>query len=108
MYQIIRSDTAKEKVIRQNRVGELEYLTFPALTDTGMVGHLFTTRTGGVSTGDCATMNLSFTRGDSRETVLENYSRICQVLSVAPKDVVASVQTHTTNIRHVTAADKGK
>lgn len=108
MYQIIRSGTAKEEVIRQNRVGELEYLTFPALTDTGMVGHLFTTRTGGVSTGDCATMNLSFTRGDLREIVLENYRRICQVLSVDPKDVVASVQTHTTNIRHVTAADKGK
>lgn len=107
MYQIIRSGAMRE-VVRQNRVGELEYLTFPALTDTGMVGHLFTTRMGGVSTGDCASMNLSFTRGDARETVLENYRRICRVLSVEPEDVVASAQTHTTNVRHVTAADKGK
>ena len=108
MYRITRNGNAREPVIRQNRLGELEYLTFPALEQTGMVGHLFTTRTGGVSEGDCATMNLSFTRGDSREAVLENYRRICRVLSVSVEDVVASVQTHTTNIRHVTAADRGK
>ena len=108
MYQIIRKGTAGQEVVKQNRMGELEFLTFPALTKTGMVGHLFTTRTGGVSTGDCASMNLSFTRGDLREAVMENYRRVCQVLSVAPEDVVASVQTHTTNIRHVTVADRGK
>ena len=108
MYQIIRSSTAGQEVIKQNRMGELEFLTFPALSKTGMVEHLFTTRTGGVSTGDCASMNLSFSRGDLQEAVMENYRRVCQVLSVSPEDVVASVQTHTTNIRHVTAADKGK
>lgn len=108
MYHIIRDREAEAEVIRQNRAGDLEYLTFPALTETGLVGHLFTTRMGGVSTGDCATMNLSFTRESSRETVLENYRRICRVLSVKPEDIVASVQTHTTNIRHVTGADRGK
>ena len=108
MYQIIRRSTAGQEVVKQNRVGELEFLTFPALTGTGMVGHLFTTRTGGVSTGDCASMNLSFTRGDLQEAVMENYRRVCQVLSVSPEDVVASVQTHTTNIRHATVADGGK
>lgn len=110
MYQIIRNGSGAE-VLRRHKAasrGCPEYLTFPALTATGMVGHLFTTRTGGVSTGDCATMNLSFTRGEDRETVLENYRRICGAMGVEPGDVVASMQTHTTNIRHVTAADKGK
>ncbi|MCM1100571.1 MAG: peptidoglycan editing factor PgeF [Clostridium sp.] len=110
MYRIVRNGSGAE-VIRRHRAvsrGCPEYLTFPALTATGMVGHLFTTRTGGVSTGDCATMNLSFTRGEDRETVLENYRRICEAMGVEPEDVVASMQTHTTNIRHVTEADKGK
>lgn len=108
MYHIIRNCDAGAEVIRQNSAGELEYLTFPALTRTGIVGHLFTTRTGGVSAGDCAAMNLSFNCESSRETVLENYRRVCRVLSVQPEDVVASMQTHTTNIRHVTGEDKGK
>lgn len=108
MYRVIRSSAREGEVLRQNAAGSIEYLTFPALSETGMVGHLFTTRLGGVSSGDCAAMNLSFTRGDDREAVLENYRRICGVLSVSPEDVVASMQTHTTNIRYVTAADKGK
>ncbi len=108
MYQLIRNYIDNAPVIQQNQAGDLEYLTFPSLTKTGLVGHLFTTRTGGVSTGDCATMNLSFSRGDEREHVLENYRRICKVLGVEMDSVVASVQTHTTNIRHVTAQDKGK
>lgn len=107
-YQIVRTGTSGGAIIQQNKLGDLEYLTFPAITQTGFVGHLFTTRTGGVSTGDCATMNLSFSRGDDPASVLENYRRICKVLGVQIEDVVASVQTHTTNIRHVTSADKGK
>ena len=108
MYRIIRNSAEGGEVLLQNAADSIEYLTFPVLSGTGMVGHLFTTRLGGVSTGDCAAMNLSFTRGDDREAVLENYRRICGVLGVSPQDVAASVQTHTTNIRHVTAADKGK
>ena len=107
-FQIIRSGSKDAEVMKQNRVGDVEFLTFPALADTGFVGHLFTTRLGGVSAGDCATMNLSFSRGDNPAHVLENYKRVCQVLDVSVEDVVASVQTHTVNIRHVTAEDKGK
>lgn len=108
MYSIIRSGVSDREIIKQNQVKTMEYLTFPALENTGMVGHLFTTRLGGASRGDCASMNLSFSRGDDRECVLENYRRICDVLGVGVESVVASAQTHTTNIRHVTAADKGK
>ncbi len=108
MYQIIRTGNQGNEVVQQNYSGDLEYLTFPEITNTGFVNHLFTTRTGGVSEGDCASMNLSFSRGDNSEHVLENYRRICSVLGVQVDDVVASVQTHTTNIRHVTEADKGK
>ena len=106
MQTVVRSNETKVPV--QKQAGTMEYLTFPALEETGVVRHLFTTRTGGVSTGDCATMNVSFTRGDDPAAVSENYRRICAVLEADPADVVVSVQTHTTNIRHVTAQDRGK
>lgn len=111
MYPMIRSNRSKEKmepVVKQERYGELEYLTFPELSKQKFIRHLFTTRTGGVSVGDCATLNLSFSRGDDPEAVLENYRRICTVLHTTPEHVVASVQTHTTTIRRVTGNDLGK
>ncbi len=110
MYPVVRVQVGKRETesIIQERRGELEYLTFPSLAEIPFIRHLFTTRTGGVSTGDCATMNLSFSRGDDPEAVLENYRRICQILGTEPGQVVASMQTHTTNIRHVTSDDKGK
>lgn len=107
MYQIKRS--GKTPILKQNRYSlDLEYLTFPMLEELGMVKHLVSTRLGGVSKGDLSTMNLSFSRGDEEENVLENYRRIAAVLQCEPEDMVASDQTHTTNVRLVTAADKGK
>lgn len=108
MFQIERAVRAHGPVIQQNKYGELEYLTFPLLEQTGCVEHLFSTRLGGVSEGMFATMNLGFSRGDEPERVAENYRRIARILGVTPEDMVASKQTHTTNIRYVTAADKGK
>lgn len=112
MYQITRAGKAGE-VLKQNGIRlengqELEYLTFPSLEESGLVEHLVTTRLGGVSTGELATMNLSFTRGDREENVRENYRRIAGVLGCDMEDMVTSHQTHTVNIRHVTAADRGK
>lgn len=105
---MVRKAAAGEGMIRRTAAGGVEYLTFPLLEKTGRVEHLFSTRLGGVSYGDFATMNLSFTRGDSRESVLENHRRIAGVLGCSVEDMVASRQTHTTNIRRVTSADRGK
>ncbi len=84
------------------------FLTFPAFSKIEGITHLFTTRVGGVSEGIFESMNLSYTRGDKKEAVDENYRRIAAVLGCAMEDIVCSDQTHTTNIRKVTAADKGK
>lgn len=83
-------------------------LTFPALETTGMVSHAFSTRIGGVSEGDFATMNFSFTRGDVPAQVKENYRRMADFLDVDMNRMVLSHQTHTTNVRVVTEADAGK
>lgn len=84
------------------------FLSFPILEKTGLVSQAFSTRLGGVSKGDFATMNFSFTRGDNREDVLENYRRMAAALGVDMNRMVLTWQTHTTNVRRVTAEDEGK
>ena len=98
----------KEPVIQQNRLGEIEYLTFPLLSETGLVNHLFTTRMGGVSKDIYTSMNLSYSRGDDKGAVDENYKRIAAVFHSSPNQIVCSDQTHTTNVRLVTGNDCGK
>ena len=98
----------KQEILKINKQGDLGYLTFPAFEQTGVVEHLFSTRCGGVSEGIFGTMNLSYTRGDKKEAVDENFRRIAKVLNCAVEDIVCSDQTHTTNIRKVTKADCGK
>ncbi|MBO5167430.1 MAG: peptidoglycan editing factor PgeF [Lachnospiraceae bacterium] len=98
----------KTDILNINKQGEMVYLTFPAFEETGVVKHLFSTRYGGVSEGIFGTLNLSYTRGDKKEAVDENYRRIAKVLECEVSDIVCSDQTHTTNIRKVTKADCGK
>ena len=94
--------------VKQNREGDVEYLTFPLLEKTGIVKHLFSTRKGGVSKGIYSTMNLSYTRGDEKEAVDENFRRIAKVLQCDVSDIVCSDQTHTVNLRVVSRQDGGK
>lgn len=83
-------------------------LHFKLLEELDMVKHCFTTREGGVSTGDCESMNLSFSRGDLEPSVRENYRRIAAAMGVSVENIVCSDQTHTTNVRLVTKEDAGK
>lgn len=94
--------------VRVNQAGGVVYLTFPILEKLRQVNHLFTTRLGGVSEGIYSTMNLSYTRGDRKEAVDENYRRVAAVLGCGVEDMVCSDQTHTTNLRVVGRADCGK
>lgn len=94
--------------ILDKEINGVRYLQFPALYELEVCRHLFSTRIGGVSTGDLGSMNLSYTRGDVKENVDENFSRIAKVLGCSIEDFVLTHQTHTTNVRVVTEADKGK
>ena len=83
------------------------YFVFRNLEDTKLVRHGSSTRLGGVSEGYLAELNLSFTRGDDPEHVRENFRRIGAAIGFEPESLVMSCQTHTTNIRLVTEADRG-
>ncbi len=83
------------------------YLTFPLLEKKGVVCG-FTTRLGGVSRGDCFSMNLSFTRGDDEADVRENYRLIGEALGIDMNRAVLSHQVHKTEIHIVTEEDAGR
>lgn len=109
--QIIRKENkeiCKENHMMIENKDDLLYFTFDSLDKTGIVKHCFSSRLGGVSEEHLSSMNLSYTRGDKKESVDENYHRIAQVLDCKIEDIVCSDQTHTTNVRKVTAEDKGK
>lgn len=98
-----------ELIVHQLKNGEqLPLFHYPLLDETGIVRHCFTTRYGGVSEGMFSTLNLSFTRGDVKESVEKNYRRIAEAMGTDCAHLVCSDQTHTTNIRVVTEADAGK
>ena len=60
----------------------LKYITFQNLENTNAVKHCVTTRLGGVSTGIYAELNLSFSRGEAAEKVLQNYDILCNTLKI--------------------------
>lgn len=106
--QIIRKGNGSGKGLVLQKEKEMVYLTFPMLTDTDVADHLFSTRLGGVSRGHLGTMNLSYTRGDEKSCVDENFKRIGQILGIGVESFVFTDQTHTANVRRVGRADCGK
>lgn len=96
-----------EQVYEEQMLGGMPVLTFPILSGLGFVTHGVSTRMGGVSEGIWSSMNLSFSRGDDPEHVMENYRRFAAALGSTPEKIVCTQQTHTTNVRIVTKEDAG-
>lgn len=91
-----------------NEIQDFKYLTFPSLEKHERLFHCFTTRVGGVSEGQFASMNLGFGTGDNEENVSKNYKIMAEKLNIKIEDIVETDQTHTNNIRYVTEKDKGR
>jgi YfiH family protein len=82
--------------------------TIPAFTATRLVKHGFSTRLGGVSTGECATLNLGYKRKDKLEAVTENFRRFCRATDIPADNMVFTDQVHGDVVRAVGREDKGK
>lgn len=97
------------RTCRINEKDEVSYITFPKLAayDDDLI-HAFSTRLGGVSKEHLGTMNLSFTRGDDRENVMENHRRFAAVVGYDETKLVFSNQVHLTHFHKVTEEDCGK
>lgn len=90
-----------------NEHNQVSYLTFPIFEKLGLK-HGFSSKLGGVSKGDCASMNLSFTRGDREEDVRENHQLFAKAIGYKVEQLVLSDQIHETVIRKVDRKDCGK
>lgn len=90
-----------------NETEDFKYLTFPILEEYDDLFHAFTTRKGGVSEGNFASMNLGLGTGDSDKNVIMNYRIMAEKLNIKIEDIVETNQTHTINIKYVTEKDKG-
>ena len=97
----------QEHIFDEKVVNDVPFLAYPLLENTGIVHHGFSTRLGGVSTGNCATMNISTTRGDDPEAIAENKRRIAGAIGVLPEDMTFTHQTHTTNVAVVRKKNRG-
>lgn len=97
----------KSKNTDLNFVDGVGFLTFPSLSELDFVNHAFSTRIGGVSTGDFKSMNLNFKRGDDPEKVTENYKIFCKAAGFDYNTLVSSSQDHNTFVRCVTKKDCG-
>lgn len=98
----------ESKTLTLHQKGDVVYYSFPHIDAFSCFKTGFSTRLGGVSEGIYACMNLSYTRGDIKEYVDENFRRICDAMGVSADDVVISAQEHHTNLQRVTSADIGK
>src|SRR5215472_2869532 len=67
-----------------------------------------TARSGGVSAGPYATLNLSLSVGDDPGCVLENRRRLAAAFGAAPGDFVFARQVHGADVRVVGEADRGR
>jgi len=103
---------------KENRYTSIEYpmvegkcipvIKYDILSAYNNIIHGFSTRLGGVSKGHLSSMNLSFSRGDDRENVLENHKRFAKACGYDSERLVFSDQVHTTVIKKVTSEDIGK
>jgi len=86
----------------------MELHRFRSLSDLDGLVHAVSTRSGGVSEGPFASLNLGLHVGDRPEAVLENRRRLCEAVGVDPASLVAGAQVLGNAVAWVTAADRGR
>jgi len=103
--------TMKNKDMAQTtlfkKVGDVGYYEFMGLKPYPWLIGAFSTREGGVSSGQYATMNLSFNQGDDSENVRKNFKIIGDAIGVSPENMVCADQKHTNNVMVVGPQHRG-
>lgn len=86
----------------ENNSGGLIYMT------SSLIGarHAFTTRFGGVSAGEFATLNLGSNRGDDPAAVRENYRRLSALMGADIDGCAVTWQVHGNVVRTVGLGDR--
>ena len=86
----------------------MQTLVFPTLAQIPNLRHAITTRDGGFSSGDYASLNLAFHVGDDAETVRRNRRALADELGFDAEKLVAAQQVHGARNTIVGGADAGR
>ncbi len=89
-------------------IDERVYLKSEILYRVDNIKHCFTTKCGGVSSGEVLGLNLGFRCGDNPDSVIENYKIVAKDVGFPFGKITAGRQTHSANIRIITTEDAGK
>ena len=89
-------------------VNGVGFYTLPSIERLSGFDHGFTARSGGVSEGYFSSLNLSFTRPENRENVMENYRIFCRAAQIPFETMVMDNYEHGTNVIKVDRTDAGK
>ena len=100
------SKNLKSNFIVLDGVKYLEYDIYSQYKEDMLA--IFSTRQGGISTGNYESMNLGFNTEDSYDTVFENFKIFCSTIGIYYRNLVFSYQKHNDNIKRVYESDKGK
>ncbi|MEA4870082.1 MAG: peptidoglycan editing factor PgeF [Christensenella sp.] len=82
--------------------------SFPLLDRLAGFDHGFSARGGGVSEGYFSSLNLSFTRPENRDNVMENYRIFCRAAKIPYASMVMDNYEHGTTVLRVDRRDAGK
>ena len=86
----------------------VRYYAVSFLERTGLVHAAFSTRIGGVSTGETATMNFSTKRADTVDNIRENYRRLSAAAGFAAESLCVSRQVHGTYVHEPQPEEIGR
>lgn len=93
----MKHTTGTMKRIRHHNA--LQVFESPLLSTSDGLLHFVTTRNGGVSQGEYASLNLGEYCGDEAAAVAENRKRLCRALCIAEDALFVPYQTHESRIR---------
>lgn len=88
-------------------VQSIDFLYPEALNQSGTAKAAFTTRHGGVSTGQWSSLNLGLHVGDNREDVITNRELAARELNAALDQWVCGEQVHGNRVAVITEEDRG-
>lgn len=109
MEEDLKIDLKSDSSINYIIDGNLEYIQFPNFFKySNLVTHCFTTRKGGVSSGECNSLNLGLGRNDLKDNVLENFKIVSRSIGINYENMVFSNQVHDNKIKTISEEDRGK
>jgi hypothetical protein len=82
-------------------INGVELLSADIINNTGIAKAYFSTRKGGVSTGENGSMNLNLFKPNDRDNSDENFRIFCSAIDISPQSLVLGREKHTNNVRIV-------